>query len=215
MNTEALIAKLARDLRPVEAGASTATLRRGWLLGGATALAGLLLWPSLGVRQDIVPALLTTAFWIKAFYTLSVAWISFTALDLLGRPDAEEPQWLQILAPPLVLLVLVTILHLAITPKSSETSFWMGASWRQCPVYVVTFAAPVYAGLMFALSRLAPTRLRAAGATAGLVAGATGATIYGLHCAESSPGFVMLWYSLGLAASGFAGAVAGPRLLRW
>jgi hypothetical protein len=68
---------------------------------------------------------------------------------------------------------------------------------------------------MLALSRLAPARLGSAGAAAGLVGGATGATAYAFHCAETSPGFVFVWYSLGLAAASAAGALLGPRMLRW
>lgn len=91
----------------------------------------------------------------------------------------------------------------------------MGASWWQCPLYVSLLSVPVHFGLVRSLSRLAPTRLGTTGGVAGLVAGATSASIYALHCAETSPGFVMVWYSLGLALAALLGAAAGPRLLRW
>jgi hypothetical protein len=64
-------------------------------------------------------------------------------------------------------------------------------------------------------SQLAPTRLALAGAAAGLVGGATGATAYALHCVETSPAFVLVWYSLGLAATSAPGALLGRRMLHW
>jgi hypothetical protein len=65
------------------------------------------------------------------------------------------------------------------------------------------------------LRQLAPTRLRLAGAGAGLLAGALGATVYGLHCPETGAAFVATWYSLGVATWAAIGAALGPRLLRW
>jgi hypothetical protein len=112
-------------------------------------------------------------------------------------------------------LAAIAAMRWAAAPAGDSKAFWMGTSWWQCPAYVAALALPVFVGLMWAMSRLAPTRLRAAGAAVGLVSGGTGATIYALHCSESSPGFVLLWYSLGLAAATLLGAVAGPRLLRW
>jgi hypothetical protein len=68
---------------------------------------------------------------------------------------------------------------------------------------------------LWALRGLAPTRPRAAGLAAGLLAGAIGAFAYALACHEVSVAFVALWYSLGIALSGALGALLGPRLLRW
>jgi hypothetical protein len=57
--------------------------------------------------------------------------------------------------------------------------------------------------------------LRAAGAVAGLAAGAFAATVYCLHCQEVSALFVLTWYSLGILLAASVGALLGPRLLRW
>jgi hypothetical protein len=62
---------------------------------------------------------------------------------------------------------------------------------------------------------LGPTNLRAAGAIAGLTSGGVGAAVYALHCPESAAPFIVIWYSLGMAAAGALGALLGPRLLRW
>jgi hypothetical protein len=62
---------------------------------------------------------------------------------------------------------------------------------------------------------LAPTRFRAAGAAAGLVAGAIGAMVYVFYCREVSASFVFSWYTLGMTLPAIGGALLGPKLLRW
>ena len=66
---------------------------------------------------------------------------------------------------------------------------------------------PIFAGLLWSFRRFAPTRLRAAGAAAGLAAGALAATLYCLHCPEVSAIFVLTWYSLGIGLATGASAL--------
>jgi hypothetical protein len=80
---------------------------------------------------------------------------------------------------------------------------------------VLLLSLPILGGLLWALRRLAPTRLALAGGTAGLAAGAWAACLYCLHCPETSAVFVLTWYSLGIALATGLGALLGPRLLRW
>ena len=65
------------------------------------------------------------------------------------------------------------------------------------------------------MRRFAPTRPTAAGLAVGLAGGGLGATVYGLHCQESTAAFLATWYVLGMAAVGAIGALLGRRLLRW
>jgi hypothetical protein len=83
------------------------------------------------------------------------------------------------------------------------------------PVERAGAVAAALAAALWALRGLAPTRPRAAGGAAGLLAGAVGAAGYSLACPEASPGFVAAWYTLGIALTGGLGALLGPRLLRW
>jgi hypothetical protein len=92
---------------------------------------------------------------------------------------------------------------------------WLGQSWRVCSSLVFLLSIPIFGGLLWSFRRLAPSRLRAAGATAGLAAGAWGATLYCLHCPEVSAIFVLTWYTLGIGLAALLGAIVGPRLLRW
>ena len=96
-----------------------------------------------------------------------------------------------------------------------EERLGLGKSALVCPWLIALLAAPVLAGLFWAMRGLAPTHLRAAGFAAGLTSGAAGAWVYAFHCPESALPFIALWYTAGILVVGAAGLVLGPRLLRW
>jgi hypothetical protein len=91
----------------------------------------------------------------------------------------------------------------------------MGSSWRVCPLFIALVSVPVFVASLYAARRLAPTNLRAAGFAAGLLAGAAGAAVYSFHCTESAAPFLAIWYTAGVLLTALAGALLGPRLLRW
>ena len=92
--------------------------------------------------------------------------------------------------------------------------FW-GSTWRVCPFLIAGLSLPILIAVLRAMRELAPTRLRLAGAAAGLSAGAAAATVYCLHCPEMAPPFVAFWYVIGILLATGAGALLGPRMLRW
>jgi hypothetical protein len=53
------------------------------------------------------------------------------------------------------------------------------------------------------------------GAALGLMSGAAAAGFYSLHCPELTASFVAVWYTAGVLAAGFTGAVSGRVALRW
>jgi len=79
----------------------------------------------------------------------------------------------------------------------------------------VVLSLPVFVVAIGLLRRMAPTRLRLAGAAAGFVSGAVGALVYSLHCPELAAAFLSVWYALGMLIPTVVGALLGPRLLRW
>jgi hypothetical protein len=76
-------------------------------------------------------------------------------------------------------------------------------------------ALPIFAAALLVLKSMAPTRPALAGAAAGGLAGGVGAAVYALHCVELTAPFLAVWYVSGIALPVLAGAVLGPRLLRW
>jgi hypothetical protein len=213
MKTDELIARLAADAAPVPRGALRARLALASLIAAGVAFALVLVW--LGMRPDIHFAMRKAAFWIKAAYTLSLAACGFALTLRMGRPGARPGAALAIAPGLFALLALLAAFELVSAPMPMWKAALMGDSWRVCGPFILALSAPVFVVVVWALRGMAPTRLRAAGASAGLLAGGIGATVYGLHCQEMSAAFVVVWYSLGVAACVALGALFGPRLLRW
>lgn len=213
MNTDDLIRQLASDTRPVARNSIARRLAIG-VVAGAIASA-LLILASIGVRPDLGEAMRSASFWIKWGYTLSLSIAALMATVQLARPDSGRLYGLWTLAVPVLLLGAVGLLELARTPSSQWLAMWLGHSWKSCPWLVLSLSVPIFAGLLWSFRRLAPTRLRAAGASAVLSAGAFAATVYCIHCPEVSAIFVLTWYSLGILLASLLGMLVGPRLLRW
>jgi hypothetical protein len=184
------------------------------MLGGAVITFALVV-SVLGIRPDLHQAMLGFSFWMKWIYTASLGIGSVVAVTRLSRPNPTSLRWLWLLAIPVLLLAGIGIGELANTPSSGWLAMWLGQSWMICPWLVLTLAMPIFIGLLWSFRRLAPTQLRAAGAAAGLAAGAWAATIYCVHCPETSAIFVLTWYSLGILLAAGVGALVGPRLMRW
>ncbi|HET9109031.1 MAG TPA: DUF1109 domain-containing protein [Steroidobacteraceae bacterium] len=123
-------------------------------------------------------------------------------------------------APLAAMLVVAAMLALGagqivIAPPAARLTLWLGQTWKICSPLILLLALPIYACLVVAIRRLAPTRLARTGAAAGFAAGALAATLYGLHCPEQAAAFVASWHTLGIGAATALGAVTGRRLLRW
>jgi hypothetical protein len=213
MKTEQLIATLARDVPPVRRHGVARRIAFGIVGGGMIAI--LLVVVTLGMRPDLGTAMHRFPFWMKWTYTASLGACAVFATVRLARPVPASLRWLWLMAIPVGLLAAIGIGEMAAAPAGKRLAMWLGRSWMLCPWLVLGFAVPIFIGLLWSFRRLAPTRLRAAGAAAGLAAGAWSATIYCLHCPEVSAIFVLTWYSLGILLAAGLGALVGPRFLRW
>jgi hypothetical protein len=213
MNTEQLIQSLSAKVQPVPRRALRHRIGFGMAGGAIITLA--LVVSVLGIRPDLHQAMLGFSFWMKWIYTASLGIGSVLAVARLARPNPTSLRGLWLLAIPVLLLAGVGIVELASTPSGYWLTMWLGQSWMVCPWIVLTLAMPIFIGLLWSFRRLAPTQLRAAGAAAGLAAGAWAATIYCVHCPETSAIFVLTWYSLGILLAAGVGALVGPRLMRW
>jgi hypothetical protein len=213
MNTDDLIDRLSENVTPVR------RCTMGWRIVFGTAVGALVsgglvaVW--MGIRPDLAAALRGPTLWMKWGYTVSLAVAALVLTIQLARPDSRRVRGVWLTAVPVALLALVGGVELMVTPEGEWLAMWLGHSWKSCPWRLLLLAFPIFLGLLWSFRRFAPTRLRAAGAAAGLAAGAFAATVYCLHCPEVSAVFVLTWYSLGIFLSALAGAVLGPRVLRW
>jgi hypothetical protein len=203
---------LAEDAGPVRPQPFGPRLVAAAAAGAAVSAALLVLW--LGFRP-LAEAAATRSFWMKAGYTLILAACGLVATLRLGRPGGRLGLALWVAAVAVAMLGMMAGHETMNAPPARIPAIWLGGSWNVCPFRILVLAGPVFVVVLWAMRRMAPTRLAFAGAAAGLLAGAVGATVYGLYCKETTAAFVVLWYTLGIAACGVVGALIGPRVLRW
>lgn len=212
MNTDELINMLASgDSRP-----PAKPLRRilGWLaLSMLTSFALMALF--LGVRSNLMQVLMLPAFWMKFVFTIALACIGWRLTARLSSPGSRTGLVAALLALPLLALWSFAAVSLMTAEPGERSELFWGSTWRVCPFLIAALSLPVLVGALRAMRELAPTRLRIAGAAAGLSAGAAAAAVYCLHCPELAAPFVGFWYVLGMLIPTAAGALLGPRVLRW
>ncbi len=213
MKTDELVSMLAAGAGAVEPGA---TVRRyasalGWGAFGATLLMAIL----LGARPDLAQAAFLPMFWIKLAFPACLAAGALYAAARLSRPGTQLGRVPAALAAPVLAMWLLAAFVLGTANAGERDALIFGSTWIACPLLVASLSLPVFVAAIWAMKGLAPTRLALAGAAAGLLAGSVGALIYAFHCPEMEAPFLAIWYLLGMLIPTAAGALAGPRLLRW
>ncbi|WP_309684092.1 DUF1109 domain-containing protein [Polaromonas sp.] len=213
MKTDDLVSLLAAHAAPVPQNAvgRRFAVALGWSLPAAV----LLLVVVLGLRADLAQAAGKLMFWIKPGFAAGLALAALLAAERLARPGMRLGRvWAGLATPVLALWLLAAVVLLDAAP-AQRAQLVFGDTWKSCPVNIAFISLPLLAATLWAIKGLAPTRLALAGASAGLLAGALGALVYALHCPESTAPFMAVWYLLGIAIPTLAGALLGPRLLRW
>jgi len=213
MKTDELVNLLSAGVAPVPANAvgRRFAMALGWGLPGAV----LLLVSVLGLRPDLAEEAGTLMFWLKPGFAAALALAGLAAAERLARPGMRLGRVNAALALPVLLLWLVAAVVLANAAPAQRAALVLGDTWKSCPFNIALLSLPLFASTLWAFKGLAPTRLALAGASAGLLAGALSALVYSLHCPESAAPFLAVWYVLGIAIPTAAGALLGPRVLRW
>jgi hypothetical protein len=213
MKTDDLIALMAADAKkPAAPFPVTRRLGPAALATAVVAFALLVAW--LGLR-DMAEAVASPSYWMKTVYTLALAVAGFLLAERLSRPGAKSTRGVIALVTVIAAMLGIAIVQLISTPPEAIQDALLGSTWDRCPWRIVALAIPGLGLTLLAMRRFAPTRPTLAGAGAGLFVGGIAATVYGLHCAETSAAFTLIWYTGGIALSGALGAIAGWRLLRW
>jgi hypothetical protein len=159
----------------------------------------------------------TLTVWLAAgpVDTLLLGAGGFWAASELSRPGRTGRRGLMVVLAVLALYGLLAAIQLLTAPEGMARALVFGGTWRACPLYIAALSVPVFVLVIMAMRRLAPTNLTLAGLAAGLLSGGTGAWIYAFHCGEFGLPFLAIWYTLGIAIVGAAGALTGRWLLRW
>jgi hypothetical protein len=213
MKTDDLVAMLAAQAEPVPRRSATRRLVFALVVGVVLCFAWMLM--EFGMRRDLVQATFWPMFWVRLAVPVLVGLAGFVAVQRLARPGvALRGAWIGLALPVVALWALALIVWMA-APAGERAELLWGQTWRSCTVNIVLLSLPVFVAALVALKGLAPTRPALAGAAAGAMAGGAGAAVFALHCPELAAPFIALWYVAGMAVPVAAGALIGPRLLRW
>ncbi|MBA3253008.1 MAG: DUF1109 domain-containing protein [Pseudomonadota bacterium] len=213
MKTESMIDVLMAEAGPVPRHVTERRFASAGVFGIALATAMMLV--AFGLRPDIESAALLPMFWFKLMFPAAIAVAAMWMAARLSRPGARMGFASIAVAAPFVILWLMAAVTLLNTEPAARVDSILGNTWPTCVPEIALLALPAFAATFWAMRGLAPTRLALAGAAGGLMAGGIGAMIYALRCPEMEAPFLAVWYVAGIAANGVAGALLGPRLLRW
>lgn len=213
MKTEDLIEALAADLPAAKPRQVERRILLALVGGGLLIVLGVDLW--LGFRDDLTSAMMGPNFWVKAVYSGALGIVGFWLLDRLGRPGSRIAGPLIALATVLAVAAGFATWEFVTMAEAERMPALMGESARECAPLILILSL-VAAPFVFGAARgFAPMRPGAAGAAAGLLTAGLATTLYGLHCPEHTAGFVVVWYSLGIALTAAVGAIVGKFLFRW
>jgi hypothetical protein len=211
MKTDDLIEMLARQAGP----APRQVLLRAF--GPALCIGVLVSLALVFALKSPVPASfwLTSAPWVKLVYGLALSATGLWWMSRAARPAVPQAAARQSAVYVLGAMALCGLAAWVLAPAHERMSSLLGSDPLGCVRNVALAALPVAALLLWAMRRVAPTQLRAAGAAAGLAAGASGSVIYSLSCTETGVPFVAVWYTAGVLVVAGLGAWVAPRVLRW
>lgn len=213
MRTDDLIAMLSTNVEAVDRRQVSRTLAGAVAIGALVALgAGL---TALGSRTDVGNNEALGFIVIKLILATTVTALAFFYLIGSARPGGRRLGSVALVLLPFAGIVGLALINLVNAPVVRWQMVLMGDDWIECLLSIPIIAVVPFALVVWATRQAAPTDLRRAGALAGLVAGGLSAAGYALHCTADSLPFVAVWYSGTIMLCTLAGAILGPRLLRW
>ena len=213
MKTDELITVLSRNVESVDrrqvVREMAAAVAIGTIIAGGIAL---VYW---GIRTDLDDLRAQGFLLLKLAFAVAVVISASFCLVRFARPGGETRTRLTPTAWPFISIAFLAAMSFVLAPLWHFHTTVMGDRWLECLISIPLIAVLPFALVIWTLRRMAPTDLTRTGALAGLVAGGMSAAGYALHCADDSLPFIALWYGSAIALCTLAGAVLGPRVLRW
>lgn len=213
MKTNDLVEVLSKNVEAVDPGRVVRELVAAVVVGTLAVLGFVLI--TRGIRADVHDLHALAFLLLKLGFAVGVVIWGSVYLVRLARPGGEAKATILRGTWPLIGIALLAALSLIAAPMWHWHSMAVGDGWLECLISIPLIAIVPFAVVVWVLRRMAPTNLTRAGALAGLVAGGTSAMGYALHCTGDSLPFIALWYGGTIALCTLAGAMLGPRLLRW
>ncbi len=170
MKTDELISMLATGVTPVDPHLPAKRFATAVAIGAGGAL--LLMLAVLGLRHDLATVAQTPLFWAKVALPLAIAIGALRGALRLARPGARAGGAGLLVASPVAVVWIATLVMLALTPAGERLAMVLGQTWKVCPFAISMLSIPGFVATLAALRSLAPTRLALAGAAGGLLSGA-------------------------------------------
>ncbi|KST60011.1 hypothetical protein AO398_03815 [Methylobacterium sp. GXS13] len=216
MKTDELIGLLGTSFEREPVGTPWMTRRSALAVAGGATAALFLALAFLGLRPGLTQARPLLFLALKVAFAAAVGGLALRYLVRAARPGGESRVHLGVVASPFLAVAALAGVSLSMTPPAHWHGQISGHTWLECLVSIPVIAIVPFAVITWAVRRFgAPTDLLRAGALVGLSAGAVSALGYSLHCMDDTVPFVAVWYGGTIAICTLAGALLGPRLLRW
>lgn len=190
---------------------SPARLGEIGIAGALAAVLMVLAW--LGARPDLAHAPEQPFFWLKALYTGGLAWAALGATKALAHPNGTTRPTLLASSALVVAMLIAAAIQAARLDPVVLARLLRPAAIGECLFNIASLAAPMLLFSILGLSRIDVERPAVMGLAAGLFCGGVAATVYGLHCPQSTFVFIGLWHTAAIALCGAVGAGA-LKLLR-
>lgn len=213
MKTKELVDMLSADVTPVKRHSVARTIGAAIVAGLVLAIGGMLV--GLGVRGNLANGTALAYLLTKLAFVSTIIAVASIYLTRLARPGGEKKTNAAAIVAPFAIVAALAAISLFLVPSSHWNRMIVGNGWLECILSIPIIAILPFAVTIWAVRKAAPTDLVRAGAFAGLVAGGISALGYALHCTDDSLPFVAVWYDGTIAICTLAGAMRGPRLLRW
>ncbi len=213
MKTDDFVSMLATGVAPVDPNVPGKRFRLALSVGALGA--ALVMLMAFGLNPQLRAASMLPMFWVKLLFPATLGLVAVLLAQRLSHPGMRLGLAAKAWVGPVIAMALLALLVWMDAAPAQRPDMIYGKTWKTCSRNIVIVAAPVLAGVLWAMKGLAPTRLVLAGACAGLLAGAVGTVVYALHCPELAAPFIFVWYGGGILLCAAVGAALGPRVLRW
>jgi len=213
MKTDDLIDMLGTNVERIDRKSMFRTI--GAAIGVGALVSVIITLVALGFRGDPITTRATTFLLGKLVFTVLTVVLATVILTRMARPGGERRVSVVWIVSPFAAIVVLAAISLASASSEHWQRMIVGDQWLECLLSIPVIAVVPFATIIWVLRQMAPTDLVRAGAAGGLLAGAVSATGYALHCMDDSLPFIALWYGGTIALCTLAGALLGPKLLRW
>ena len=213
MQTDSLIDRLARNLRPVR----TRSIRREALLLLFLGAVEVGLFLGMGfMRPDMPVAMEAPSFWWK-LTSLGIIAVLGASVALLSADPVRSPRrglcWI------LICIALIFGSGWIIDAASDGVAGLVRRlDWSQglqCVWKMVVLSVPPAIGLGWLIRRGAPTDRSGTALAAGLSSAAWGAFVFVFACPSDDPLYIAVWYTIGCSIVILLGRAILMRLSRW